>query len=159
MPKVLAAVTLPINPPASSPVLTIPQIWAGLIIKCREPQQFVAAMSDCRVTSETETQIMRIITIGKDGAMGPAGTELQERIELTKPIQADFYQDNGTYISNIVSVGPEETKDLYMTFTFSIVVPEGTDTQAEYANTVTMGLETVKHTIEVVRGMAKEGKL
>ena len=90
MPKVLAAVTLPINPPASSPVLTIPQIWAGLIIKCREPQQFVAAMSDCRVTSETETQIMRIITIGKDGAMGPAGTELQERIELTKPIQVCF---------------------------------------------------------------------
>ena len=78
---------------------------------------------------------------------------------LRCPLQADFYQDNGTYISNIVSVGPEETEDLYMTFTFSIVVPEGTDTQAEYANTVTMGLETVKHTIEVVRGLAKEGKL
>ena len=45
-------------------------------------------MSDCRVTSETETQIVRIITIGKEGMMGqPLGTELRERIELAKPMQ------------------------------------------------------------------------
>ncbi|MCJ1438479.1 hypothetical protein MMC27_007869 [Xylographa pallens] len=160
MSQVLAAVTLPINPPSASPVLTVPQIWAGLLIKCKEPQHFVAAMSDCRVTSETETQIVRIITIGKDGMMGqPVGTELRERIELAKPMQADFYMDNGTHISNIVSVGPEEPGELYMTFTFDIVAPEGTVTEAEHAKTVKTGLTTVRHTIEVIRGLVKEGKL
>ncbi|MCJ1385617.1 hypothetical protein MMC17_008740 [Xylographa soralifera] len=159
MPKVLAAVTLPINPPSSSPVLTIPQIWAGLLIKCKEPQHFVAAMSDCRVTSETADQIVRVITAREDSMMGPAGSEMRERIELTKPTQADFYMDNGTHISNIVSVGPEGTEELYMTFTFDIVAPEGTDTEDEHAKIVKAGLATVKHTIEIIRGLAKEGKL
>ena len=88
MPNVLAAVTLPINPPSATPTLTVSQVWAGLIIKCKEPQHFVAAMSDCRVVSETDSQIMRIITVGKDGMNGnPAGTELRERIELAAPMQ------------------------------------------------------------------------
>ncbi|MCJ1282528.1 hypothetical protein MMC26_001851 [Xylographa opegraphella] len=159
MPKVLAAITSPINPPSSSPVLTIPQIWAGLILKCKEPQHFVAAMSDCKVTSESETQIVRLITIGKEGIMGPPGTELRERIELAKPMQADFFMDNGTHISNIVSVGSVGSEDLYMTFTFDIVAPEGTDTKVEHANTLKAGHATVKHTIEIIRGLVKEGKL
>jgi len=160
MPKVLAAVTLPINPPSSSPVLTIPQIWAGLIIKCKEPQHFVAAMSDCKVTSESETQIVRVITVGQDGMMGnPAGTELRERIELAKPVMADFYMDNGTHISNIVSVGSQGPEDLYMTFTFDIVVPDGTDPERERANIEKTGLATVQHSIEVIKDLVKEGKL
>ncbi|MCJ1396875.1 hypothetical protein MMC11_000065 [Xylographa trunciseda] len=160
MPKTIAAVTLPINPPSSSPFLTVPQIWAGLIIKCKEPQRFVAAMSDCRVTSESDTQIVRVITVGKDGMMGnPPGTELRERIDLVKPMKADFYMDNGTHISNIVSVGPKGSEDLYMTFTFDIVGPEGTDVEGEQANIEKTGLATVEHTIESIRGMVKEGTL
>ncbi|MCJ1394673.1 hypothetical protein MMC18_007553 [Xylographa bjoerkii] len=160
MPQVLAAITLPINPPSSSPILTIPQIWAGLIVKCKGPQHFVAAMSDCRVTSESATQIVRVITVGKDGMMGsPPGTELRERIELAEPMKADFHMDNGTLISNIVSVGGQGPDDLYMTFTFDVVAPEGTDTKSEQAKIEQTGLATVGHTIDVIRGLVKEGKL
>ena len=73
--------------------------------------------------------------------------------------QADFYMDNGTHVSNIVSVGPSGPEDLHMTFTFDIVAPEGMDIQAEKARTEKMALDTVQLTIQVIRGLVKEGKL
>ncbi|MCJ1409319.1 hypothetical protein MMC19_003398 [Ptychographa xylographoides] len=164
MAKILAAVTLPINPASSGPTLTIPQIWAGLMIKCKEPQHFVAAMSDCEVVSETATQIMRVITVGKEGMMGnEAGAKLRERIELVEPFKADFYMDNGTYISNIVSVG-ESPEELYMTFTFEIVPKEEMEAGSQaikeaQAETEKMALATIRHTIDVIRQMVNDGKV
>ena len=68
--------------------------------------------------------------------------------------------DNGTHIANIVSVGSEDQpEDLYMTFTYDIVAPEGTNVKDEQAKTVKTGLATVQHTIEIIRGLVKEGKL
>ena len=51
----------------------------------------MAAMSDCEVVSETATQIMRVITVGKEGMMGnEAGAKLRERIELVEPFKVGF---------------------------------------------------------------------
>lgn len=41
--------TAAINPPGVSRVLTVDQLWQGMVIKAREPQEFVALMEGCGV--------------------------------------------------------------------------------------------------------------
>ena len=53
--------TCPINPPGAQPVLTIAQFWEVMILKCRQPELFVAPMSGSEVLEETETFIKRVV--------------------------------------------------------------------------------------------------
>jgi hypothetical protein len=46
------AYTTLINPPAASPVLTLPQIWAGLQRKIRHADEFVPVIKSCKVLTE-----------------------------------------------------------------------------------------------------------
>ena len=71
--------------------------------------------------------------------------------------------DNGTYISNIVSVG-ESPEELYMTFTFEIVPKEEMEAGSQaikeaQAETEKMALATIRHTIDVIRQMVNDGKV
>lgn len=54
--------TLPINPSGAEPVLTVPQFWEVMILKCRKPQLFIEAMSASEVLEETEQFIKRTVT-------------------------------------------------------------------------------------------------
>jgi len=54
--------TLPINPPGVEPVLTVPQFWEVMILKCRKPELFVKAMSASEVLEDTEQFIKRTVT-------------------------------------------------------------------------------------------------
>lgn len=53
--------TCPINPPGAQPVLTTAQFWEVMILKCRQPELFVAPMSSSEVLEETETYIKRVV--------------------------------------------------------------------------------------------------
>lgn len=66
------AYTFPINPPSASPVLSHAQVWAGLVKKCRKPQDFVTAISDCEVLEEDDNGLKRVVTF-KSGMGPPAG--------------------------------------------------------------------------------------
>jgi hypothetical protein len=46
-----------INPAGATPVLTVEQVWAGLSIKAKKPQSFVAAISSCEVVSEVGNKV------------------------------------------------------------------------------------------------------
>lgn len=50
------AYTAPINPPSTSPVLTLPQVWAGLERKVRAGQDFVGAIVSTDVIGEKMDQ-------------------------------------------------------------------------------------------------------
>lgn len=53
-PSVYLAYTAPINPPSSTPTLTVPQIWAGLQRKVRHAEEFVPkAIKSIDVISES----------------------------------------------------------------------------------------------------------
>ena len=50
-----------INPPGAQPILTISQFWEVMILKCRQPELFVAPMSSSEVLEETDTFIKRVV--------------------------------------------------------------------------------------------------
>ncbi|MCJ1308547.1 hypothetical protein MMC25_002200 [Agyrium rufum] len=159
-----AATTVPVNKPGSKP-LTRQQVWAGLIQKCLTPQKFVSVMSDCKVSSQTATEIIRTVTF-REG-MGPpmSPPDVEERVVLAPGVKADFYQvKSGSFISNIISTGPGGPDDLYLTFTFSFVHPGIEDPNSEEVHEKQkgysiQGIKTVAHTIEVIREMVESGKI
>ncbi len=53
--------TCPINPPRVEPVLTTSQFWEVMVLKCRQPELFVAPMSSSKVLEETDTFIKRVV--------------------------------------------------------------------------------------------------
>lgn len=70
--------------------------------------------------------------------------------------------ETGTAISNIVSVGEDET-DLYLTFTFAWNVPEvaeGTEEAATKTKAMTqVARQVVPDTIEQIRLLVKDGTI
>lgn len=54
MPAVHLSYTSKINKPGDSPVLTVPQIWAGLQRKVRAAQDFVPVIESCTVLEEKD---------------------------------------------------------------------------------------------------------
>lgn len=68
------AFTAPINPTSVTPILSHAQVWAGLVRKCRKPQDMVPVFSDCEVLEENESGLTRIVTF-KPGMGPPAGKE------------------------------------------------------------------------------------
>lgn len=72
------AFTAPINPPSASPALSQGQVWAGLIRKCRKPQEIVPLFSNCEVLEESAEGLKRVVTF-KPG-MGPPSGKVTEII-------------------------------------------------------------------------------
>ena len=77
--------------------------------------------------------------------------------------QVDFYNlDSGAFINNTVSQGKDDT-DLYLTFYFEWPYPkleEGSaETQEMGERLWGMAKQTVQHTIDYARDLAREGKL
>lgn len=70
MPVAYLSHTSPINPPSASPVLTVPQIWAGLQRKVRFAQEFVPVIESCTVLEEKEDGTVIRDVVFKEGA-GP----------------------------------------------------------------------------------------
>jgi len=46
-----------VNPPGVEPRLSEEQVWKGLELKARQPENFVAAISSCDVLSDTGTKV------------------------------------------------------------------------------------------------------
>ena len=74
-----------INPPGVSPVLTVDQLWQGMVIKARKPQEFVKLMESCKVLKEDETGLTRVVTF-KNG-WGPPGGKAEEEIKYYAPMR------------------------------------------------------------------------
>lgn len=51
------ALTVPLNPPGSHPIITPTQAWSALVRKARQPQDFVPVVSSCTILSETPQSI------------------------------------------------------------------------------------------------------
>ncbi|KAI1841572.1 hypothetical protein JX265_004698 [Neoarthrinium moseri] len=113
------AYTAPINPAGAAPVLSQPQVWAGLERKVRRAQEFVPVIKSCDVVSEKQTAkglvVVRDVQFTFAGPKGDV-TPIREVCTHFAPCRIDFEQENGSFVSNIVSKGPDG--ELLMTYSF-----------------------------------------
>ncbi|KAH7085100.1 hypothetical protein BKA63DRAFT_559750 [Paraphoma chrysanthemicola] len=161
MVKLYLAYTAPINPPNASPVLTEPQIWAGLQHKIRFAQDFVPIIESCTVLSDENGVVVRDVKF-KDGA-GPI-SRAKETVRSFWPSWVDFVQEDGSVIKNIVSDGPGGgVEDLQMTYAFEFNLPkieEGSaEASAELKRLKGMSKMAVEKSIDTIRQMVIDGRI
>lgn len=83
------AYTAPINPPNASPVLTVPQIWAGLQRKIRFAHEFVPVIESCEVISDENDVVTRVVKFKK--GMGPGAEGATEVVRGWEPSWVSAY--------------------------------------------------------------------
>jgi len=115
--------TAPVNPPGAEPVLTQSQIWECIKRKVRHAEQFVPAITQTEILSESKVEgevvsLQRRITFAPGGH--PAGAEnAVETCRFFAPCRVDFVAADGSAIINAVSVGPTaQPDDLNYTYIF-----------------------------------------
>lgn len=147
--------TSPINPPGADIELTRDQVWAGLMMKCRDAKPFVKDMSRCDVLEETENTILREITF--------AGDPFKEFLTLYPPVQVHFARvgdEDGGFILNTVS---DSEQGLMLTFTFALnfpgVEPGSAEEKAKGEGMKGAYIGAVNATLKRVRELAASGEL
>ena len=67
------AYTQPVNPAGASPILTKPQLWAGLQRKVRHAEEFVPVIVSCEVLGEEANVVTRQVVFqeGFGNSKGP----------------------------------------------------------------------------------------
>jgi len=169
---IYAAGTAPVNPTGASPIITLEKLWAGLELKAREPQLFLAVIDTCEVLEDDGETVLREVKFKDGGGVGMApviGPKVKEQITHIKPLSAEAGSGLETFTSigsasrvlNIVSTGPDG--ELLLTFTFEWEhneieegSPEAVKKQKQYQVTAPKG---VVGTLNAIRQMVKEGKL
>lgn len=169
---IYAAATAPVNSPGVSPVITMKQLWAGLELKVRKPQLFLAVIDTCDVLEDDGETVLREVKFKDGGGVGMApviGPKVQEKITSIAPISdnagsgVETFQSmgNASKVLNIVSSGMDG--ELLLTFTFEWEhkeIEEGSEEavkkQNQYQETAPRG---VAGTISAIRQMVKDGKL
>lgn len=79
------AYTQAINPAGATPVLTRPQLWAGLQRKIRRAQDFVPVITECTVVEENDNVVVRDAHFGEKGVPGQEDTTVREVCKSYKP--------------------------------------------------------------------------
>ncbi|TFK37654.1 hypothetical protein BDQ12DRAFT_685061 [Crucibulum laeve] len=145
-----------VNPPGASPRLTEAQVWKGLEYKARNPQDFVAAISDCNILSDAGNKILRSISLNSN-----RDATMKEEVQLYNGTIAYFDAvPSGPRITNIISY--DASNELVLTFSFAGGIPgfspvEGSEPGPRQLNqSVGAGVEV---TIERIRKLVQEGSL
>ncbi|KAF3012774.1 hypothetical protein E8E14_003920 [Neopestalotiopsis sp. 37M] len=154
------AYTAPINPAGAEPKLNQTQIWTGLERKVRHAQEFVAIIVGCDVVSE-EQSAKGYLTVTRDVTFKGAPGPVREVCTHYAPARVDFEQDNGSFISNIVSKGPDG--ELLMTYSFAWAHPDVAEGSAEVQKLEADHWKTAKIAVEgsvnTIRRLVKEGTI
>ncbi|KAJ7164168.1 DUF1857-domain-containing protein [Mycena filopes] len=147
------AVTRPVNPAGSTPILTEEQLWKGLEKKAREPSIFVPIISSCKVTSDDGNKLVREVTFGNSPKV------ITEQIEAHASTIVYFEMDTGNRVTNVVSYGPDD--EMLLTYGFANGIPgvpaDKPKPTAKELNAI-VG-KAVESTLAVVRQMVQEGKI
>ncbi|XXH02533.1 hypothetical protein Hte_008909 [Hypoxylon texense] len=164
------AYTAPVNPAGATPVLTVPQVWAGLQRKVRRAQDFVPVIEACDVLSEgtdARTGNLRVVRevrfrAGFEPSAGAhGGARVRETCAHFAPRRVDFAQPDGSTISNIVSDGPDGA--LLMTYAFEWRYPDVREGSEEAKALEEKSWKTAKMavhgSIDTIRRLVKDGEI
>jgi hypothetical protein len=145
-----------VNPPGVAPILTVEQVWRGLVMKAENALPFVDAMQECHVIERFTDGFVREIVL--------RGVRMRERITFTPPVQVHFQrleaQGYDGWITNVIS---ESDRGLMLVFTFCVGFPDAPSGSAEErqrgdAVKASYG-GAVASTLKAVRTLVSEGKL
>ncbi|KFY31819.1 hypothetical protein V493_00782 [Pseudogymnoascus sp. VKM F-4281 (FW-2241)] len=154
------AFTAPINPPGATPILKREEIWAGLLLKIRSAETFVAAaiQSTSVISESTDASTQNSVTI-REVVFREDQRKVKETVTAYKDCRVDFVQPDGSLVSNVVSEGAEG--ELYLTYIFEWRHPglSRKELQPLYEKERKMSKMAVEGTIAVLRELAKSGKL
>ncbi|KAL8653734.1 MAG: hypothetical protein Q9210_001921 [Variospora velana] len=154
------AYTAPINR-SGLPVLTPTQIWTCMERKVRHAEQFVPAIVNTEVLSESRTELERRVTFAPDGH--PAGAkDAVETCKMHEPCRVDFVAADGSTITNAVSVGPDgDGWNSYYTYIFEWRHPEINEGSVEAVDQKKADWKTtrlaVEATIDTMHKLVGEG--
>ncbi|KAE8381749.1 hypothetical protein BDV26DRAFT_289177 [Aspergillus bertholletiae] len=160
------AYTEPVNDSSdpSLPVLTQEQVWTGLKLKARRPQDFIPSLDDSRVLEERDdgTYIVREAHVAASLHESPnAGKWTREECQLHAPVRTYFTLPGGSTVENIVSVGPDQ--NLYLTFTyewkFANIEPGTSEAEKAKDAHMSIAMSSVQGTLRTLRRMAEGGTL
>jgi hypothetical protein len=150
--------TAAINPSDSTPVLTVPQIWAGLQRKVRFAQEFVPIIASCTVLEERPDGTVVRDVVFKEGGPKP---KARETVKEYYPSWVDFEQEDGTHVRNVISDGSDG--GLYMTYMFEFKMDhleEGSEkAESERLRLKGMAKGAVESSIEAIREMVRDGRI
>ncbi|ODM21910.1 hypothetical protein SI65_02754 [Aspergillus cristatus] len=65
---ITASTTTPVNPSGSTPTLTKEDLWTALVLKARDPKQFVSVIESSEIISENENGLTRKVSFKGDDA-------------------------------------------------------------------------------------------
>lgn len=106
--------TLPVND-GSGPVLTVDDVWEGLVDKAQNPLLYVASISECTVAERFDGGLVRDIV--------HAGQPVREVVTFYPKQLVHFVRTHGKARGTIDNeVGVDDAGELELTFTFRITV-------------------------------------
>src|ERR1700678_1489557 len=105
---------LPVNEPGE-PVLSQADVWDGLVMKANNALPFVPSMTSCEVTARHSDTVF-------DRDIDFRGQEMTERITLESPHRVTFTRIAGPVLGTIANEVESEGDDLYLRFSFALVV-------------------------------------
>ncbi|KXG47870.1 uncharacterized protein PGRI_017400 [Penicillium griseofulvum] len=153
-----------VNSSDSSITLTRGQIWNGLKLKARRPQDFIPSFDDSRVIEERDngSYIVREAHVAADLDESPmAGKWIREECRLYEPVKTYFTLPGGSIVQNILSEGPDQA--LYLTFTYEWKLSDielGTsEAKKAEGDHKKIAMSSVQGTIRALRRMAEGDKL
>ncbi|OQE16785.1 hypothetical protein PENSTE_c023G01593 [Penicillium steckii] len=152
------AFTAPINPPGTTP-LSKAQIWAGLLLKIRSAETFVAAaIQSTDVVSESTDAQGNPVTV-REVLFRESQKKVKEVVTAFEPCRVEFEQPDGSRVSNVISEG--SGGDLYMTYIFEWRHPGVSKEELTELNEKEkrMSQMAVEGTIKVMRQLAEEKKI
>ncbi|PKX88328.1 SRPBCC family protein [Aspergillus novofumigatus IBT 16806] len=153
------AFTAPINPRGANPILTRSQIWNGLLLKIRSAETFVpAGIQSTSVLSESVDEAGNPVTI-REVVFRQDQRKVKETVTAHKDSRVDFFQPDGSNISNIVSEGAEG--ELYMTYVFEWRHPGASEEELAVMREreKMMSKGAVEGTISAMRELAQKGEI
>ncbi|KAF8211163.1 hypothetical protein K438DRAFT_1958300 [Mycena galopus ATCC 62051] len=147
------AATRPVNPPGAEPVLTEEQVWKGLEYKARNPIPFISMISASKVISEEGNKITRELTLGG------SNITLKEEIETHAPTIVYFEMNTGLRVTNTISYGPAD--ELLLTYAFAGGIPGVAADKPKPSGKELNAIvdKPLQRSLDVIRGLVKEGKL
>ncbi|MEU2254608.1 SRPBCC family protein [Nocardia xishanensis] len=143
---------LPVNEPGE-PTLDRTAVWQGLVMKADNALPFVPAMTHCVVTARLSDETF-------DREIELFGDRYSERIDLQFERRVVFTRLSGPVLGTIVNDIEEEAGDLFLRFSFALVLggaQSGSPEESAYADEMTSQyIAAVGATLGAIRRVARE---